>query len=93
MPESMRRKRDKRLADPRALFRMYGMPRRPSPVLRQPALFGPDDCERTVAAAGPSLLKHKRLTLKRRKRIAFGWYGGKYSHLDWLLPLLPDARQ
>lgn len=25
----------------------------------------------------------------RRKRIVFGWYGGKYSHLDWLLPLLP----
>jgi DNA adenine methylase len=25
------------------------------------------------------------------KKIAFGWYGGKYSHLDWLLPLLPDA--
>lgn len=24
--------------------------------------------------------------------IAFGWYGGKYSHLDWLLPLLPDAQ-
>lgn len=24
-----------------------------------------------------------------RKQIAFGWYGGKYSHLDWLLPLLP----
>jgi len=23
--------------------------------------------------------------------IAFGWYGGKYSHLDWLLPLLPDC--
>ena len=23
------------------------------------------------------------------KKIAFGWYGGKYSHLDWLLPLLP----
>jgi DNA adenine methylase len=22
------------------------------------------------------------------KLIAFGWYGGKYSHLDWLLPLL-----
>ncbi len=20
------------------------------------------------------------------KRIAFGWYGGKFSHLDWLLP-------
>jgi DNA adenine methylase len=26
----------------------------------------------------------------RRKKIAFGWYGGKYSHLDWLLPLLPQ---
>jgi DNA adenine methylase len=23
------------------------------------------------------------------RKIAFGWYGGKYSHLDWLLPLLP----
>ena len=26
-----------------------------------------------------------------RKLIAFGWYGGKYSHLDWLLPLLPHC--
>lgn len=25
------------------------------------------------------------------KIIAFGWYGGKYSHLDWLLPLLPKT--
>lgn len=24
--------------------------------------------------------------------IAFGWYGGKYSHLDWLLPLLPPSQ-
>lgn len=23
--------------------------------------------------------------------IAFGWYGGKYSHLSWLLPLLPQT--
>lgn len=27
----------------------------------------------------------------RRRRIAFGWYGGKFSHLDWLLPLLPKC--
>jgi len=27
----------------------------------------------------------------RRKKIAFGWYGGKFSHLDWLLPLLPEC--
>ncbi len=24
--------------------------------------------------------------------IAFGWYGGKYSHLNWLLPLLPKTQ-
>jgi DNA adenine methylase len=31
--------------------------------------------------------------IKRSKKrvIAFGWYGGKYSHLDWLLPLLPPC--
>ena len=30
--------------------------------------------------------------LKRgSKRIAFGWYGGKFSHLEWLLPLLPKC--
>ena len=28
---------------------------------------------------------------RSRKMIAFGWYGGKFSHLDWLLPLLPEA--
>ncbi|HZP32333.1 MAG TPA: DNA adenine methylase [Candidatus Acidoferrales bacterium] len=27
----------------------------------------------------------------RKKLIAFGWYGGKYSHLQWLLPLLPGC--
>jgi DNA adenine methylase len=26
------------------------------------------------------------------KLIAFGWYGGKFSHLDWLLPLLPKTK-
>lgn len=26
-----------------------------------------------------------------RHRIVFGWYGGKFSHLDWLLPLLPSC--
>ena len=26
------------------------------------------------------------------KLIAFGWYGGKFSHLDWLLPLLPETK-
>ena len=29
--------------------------------------------------------------LNGKKLIAFGWYGGKFSHLDWLLPLLPES--
>ncbi len=29
---------------------------------------------------------------QKSKLIAFGWYGGKFSHLDWLLPLLPATR-
>jgi DNA adenine methylase len=28
---------------------------------------------------------------RSQRRIAFGWYGGKFSHLDWLLPLLPET--
>jgi len=28
-------------------------------------------------------------SLRAAKLIPFGWYGGKFSHLDWLLPLLP----
>jgi len=32
-----------------------------------------------------------RNAAQRRKRmIAFGWYGGKFSHLDFLLPNLPE---
>ena len=31
------------------------------------------------------------VTLKNKKLIPFGWYGGKFSHLDWLLPLLPKC--
>ena len=29
--------------------------------------------------------------LREKKLIPFGWYGGKFSHLDWLLPLLPEC--
>lgn len=27
-----------------------------------------------------------------KKLIAFGWYGGKFNHLNWLLPLLPPTK-
>ncbi len=26
------------------------------------------------------------------RTLAFGWYGGKFSHLGWLLPMLPPCR-
>lgn len=44
-----------------------------------------DDTGTDIESTGP--------VIKRRgsKKIAFGWYGGKFSHLDWLLPLLPEA--
>jgi DNA adenine methylase len=29
--------------------------------------------------------------LRGSKLIVFGWYGGKFSHLEWLLPLLPQT--
>lgn len=51
--------------------------RRPSPIYV-------DDSEALFPGNAP---------VRRRgsKLIAFGWYGGKFSHLDWLLPLLPDC--
>lgn len=41
----------------------------------------------------PSVFNHRRLvaraSVRRGKMIAFGYYGGKFSHLDFILPLLP----
>jgi DNA adenine methylase len=31
------------------------------------------------------------LARSRNRLRSFGWYGGKFSHLEWLLPLLSDA--
>lgn len=31
-----------------------------------------------------------RASTRREKMIAFGYYGGKFSHLDFILPLLPE---
>lgn len=39
----------------------------------------------------PDIRIDNEQVLRRRKKIAFGWYGGKYNHLDWLLPLLPEG--
>lgn len=54
------------------------MPRGPSPIYvrrPQPTLPGIE----------------LRPPVGRRKLIAFGWYGGKFSHLGWLLDHLPEC--
>ncbi|GEO27478.1 DNA methyltransferase [Alicyclobacillus hesperidum subsp. aegles] len=45
----------------------------------------------TSSAFVNAVLNEAGITPKKsgKKKIAFGWYGGKYSHLSWLLPLLP----
>lgn len=32
-----------------------------------------------------------RIPPKKRRLLPFGWYGGKYTHLSWLLPLLSSC--
>jgi len=53
------------------------MSRQPSPIFQ---------CLHPLAGNEPPKTK-----ATRRRKIVFGWYGGKFSHLGWLLPLLPEA--
>lgn len=59
---------------------------------RSPA---PDTPRRAVSAIyldkKPSRQQPRIIERRGGKRIAFGWYGGKFSHLAWLLPLLPSC--
>lgn len=66
------------------------MPRTPSPVRTTQHLFDDglaEDDIREVVERNNGTLHHR----DGRRKIAFGWYGGKFSHLEWLLPLLPKA--
>ncbi|MGO9168427.1 MAG: DNA adenine methylase [Candidatus Sulfotelmatobacter sp.] len=61
------------------------MPGHPSPIYlneNQLEMFG-----HVAKQNGLETIRRQR----GRRRIAFGWYGGKFSHLDWLLPLLPPC--
>jgi len=55
------------------------------------------ECQLGLAFADPAVLREKvtrppvRRKGQRKKLIAFGWYGGKFNHLNWLLPQLPEA--
>ncbi|HKV85773.1 MAG TPA: DNA adenine methylase [Ktedonobacterales bacterium] len=80
------------------------MQRTPSPIVRRPPpsarptpipLFNEEISQPARAPKNdtPPEPVHSPQRGARGKRniISFGWYGGKYSHLGWLLPLLPDA--
>lgn len=64
------------------------MGKTPSPVRLRPSLFEGlvEDEIRTLVDRNSKINGRTR-----RRKIAFGWYGGKYSHLEWLLPLLPEC--
>jgi DNA adenine methylase len=65
------------------------MRRAPSPVRSSAVLFVGDPLADVAALVKRNGVTLGRTTHPRRRRIAFGWYGGKFAHLDWLLPLLP----
>lgn len=60
------------------------MSRRPSQIYLQADLASTQ-----AQLPGMQAADIKRFQPRRRKLIAFGWYGGKFNHLSWLLPLLP----
>ena len=66
------------------------MPRVPSPVRTTQHLF---DDKLVANELSDLTLRSNGMNRPRngRRKIAFGWYGGKFSHLDWLLPLLPNS--
>lgn len=66
------------------------MGRAPSPINLTSDLFAArnsDDAIYGVVDRNQS----KPIRRRGKKLIAFGWYGGKFSHLDWLLPLLAQC--
>jgi DNA adenine methylase len=66
------------------------MPRSPSPIRTTHHLFD-DALEQADVKAVVTRNNGTAKGSRRRRKIAFGWYGGKFSHLEWLLPLLPPA--
>ena len=68
------------------------MGRNSSPIRVQNHLFTDDFAGDVQELARRNGVKVPTRGVRRRRLIAFGWYGGKYSHLEWLLPLLPNCK-
>jgi len=66
------------------------MPRKPSAVRATDHLFDDRELEQDLRQLrARAEVSHGR---PKRRTLAFGWYGGKFSHLDWLLPQLGECR-
>ena len=65
------------------------MSRTPSPIRAQASIWGDSNAELKIIVDRVSPIGQTER--QPRRRIAFGWYGGKFSHLDWLLPHLPEC--
>jgi DNA adenine methylase len=65
------------------------MRRTPSPIAIRPATANGNNGYALTFFEHIDDVEQRRTP--RKKKIAFGWYGGKFSHLDWLLPLLPTC--
>ncbi len=66
------------------------MAKEPSPIYIQKELFEDGDPGYDFEVL-VNRLKGSPIHKKGKKLLAFGWYGGKFNHLDWLLPLLPSC--
>ncbi|MCL4215612.1 MAG: DNA adenine methylase [Candidatus Hydrogenedentes bacterium] len=66
------------------------MPRTPSPI-SSPRNGGASQRQQTAELFPIDSASSSAIKKSKRRKIAFGWYGGKYSHLEWLLPLLPSC--
>lgn len=50
-----------------------------------------DESDESLTSPSESVEMSNKVEGRGRRKIAFGWYGGKFSHLNWLLPLLPQT--
>lgn len=64
------------------------MSRLPSPIYLGER---PSQEQLPLTEENPDVLVARNGIHVRRRLIAFGWYGGKFTHLTWLLPLLPKC--
>lgn len=57
--------------------------------VQAPPLPGLGDSNAVIPSVNSTGTGRRIASRKSKRLIAFGWYGGKFSHLDFLVPLIP----